>query len=164
MHRVYENARAVKDSISAGESITLVGGSFDLLHVGHLHLFEHSKKLENVLVVCVLSDINIKGHKGPNRPIIREDYRASMVAALTCVDRVFISGIDTSHEDTLSVIQPNSVIFGIEDTEHWREVARKREQFILSHFPNITIHYLERFSDTTVSTSGIIQKILTQKV
>ena len=163
MHRVYENARAVKDSIPVGETITLVGGSFDLLHVGHLHLFEHSKKLENFLVVCVLSDTNIKGHKGSSRPIIGEGYRASMVAALRCVDRVFVSDIDTSHQDTLSGIQPNSVIFGIEDTEHWREVARKREQFIRSRFPNITIHYLERFSDTTVSTSEIIQKILTQK-
>ena len=38
MRKVYENARAVKASIAKGKTITLVGGSFDLLHVGHLHL------------------------------------------------------------------------------------------------------------------------------
>ena len=83
-----------------------------------------------------------------------------MVAALGCVDYVFISDIDTSHHDILSVVQPNSVVFGIEDTESWRITATKREQFIRSTFPNIKVKYLERFSDTTISTSGLIQKIV----
>lgn len=118
VYDVYENASAVKDSIPAGETIVLVGGSFDLLHPGHLRLLEHSKKLGSTLVVCVLSDTNIKSHKGFNRPIVGEVYRAGMIAALRCVDRVYVSDIDTSHQDTLAVIQPNSVIFGIEDTDH----------------------------------------------
>jgi len=160
MRKVYENARAVKASIAKGKTITLVGGSFDLLHVGHLHLLEYSKRLEKVLVVCVLSDANVKSHKGPYRPIMVEVYRARMVAALKCVDRAYVSSIDTSDEDTLSLIQPDSVVFGIEDTDHWREIAERREQFIRSRFPNIKIHYLERFADTAISTSAIIQKVL----
>jgi cytidyltransferase-like protein len=164
MRKLYENARAVRDSIAKGKTITLVGGSFDLLHVGHLHLLEYSKRLEKVLVVCVLSDVNVKSHKGPNRPIMGEIYRARMVAALRCVDRAYISSIDTSDEDTLSAIQPNSVVFGIEDTDHWREVAGRRERFIRSHFPNIRIHYLERFEDPAISTSAIIQKILSSSI
>ena len=160
MQKVYESARAVKDSIPAGKTITLVGGGFDLLHVGHLHLLEYSKTLGNILVVCVLSDDNIKSYKDFSRPIIGEAYRASIVAALRCVDYVYVSSIDTSHENTLSIIRPNSVVFGIEDTKYWREITRKREQFIKSSFPNIKIHYLQRFSDVSVSTSGIIQKIM----
>ena len=160
MQEVYESVRAVKDSIPAGKTITLVGGSFDLLHIGHLRLLEYSKKLGDVLVVCVLSDANVKSHKGPSRPIVGEMYRADMVAALRCVGRVYVSDIDTSHQNTLSIIQPNGVVFGIEDSEHWREMAGKREQFIQTHFPNIKIYYLERFPDSTISTSGLIQKIL----
>lgn len=160
MPQVYENAHAVKDSISVGKTVTLVGGSFDLLHVGHLHLLEYSKTLGEFLIVCILSDANVKSHKGPKRPIIGEAYRAAMVAALKCVDCVYVSDIDTSHQETLSVLQPTNVVFGIEDTDHWRHVAAKREQFIRSQFPDIKIHYLERFVDPTISTSDIIQKVL----
>jgi D-beta-D-heptose 7-phosphate kinase/D-beta-D-heptose 1-phosphate adenosyltransferase len=161
MSEVYRSVRAVRDSIPAGKTITLVGGSFDLLHVGHLHLLEYSQKLEELLVVCILSDANVKSHKGLRRPIIGETYRANMVSALRCVDRAYVSDVDTSHQDTLSILQPASVVFGIEDTYHWRDVAAKREQFIRSQFPTIKIHYLERFSDASISTSDIIQKILT---
>ncbi len=160
MPRVFKDAHAVKDSIPAGKTITLVGGSFDLLHVGHLHLLEYSKTLGEFLIVCILSDTNVKSHKGSKRPVVGEAYRAAMVAALKCVDCVYVSDIDTSHQETLSVLKPTSVVFGIEDTDHWRQVAAKREQFIRSQFPDIKIHYLKRFVDPTISTSDIIQKIL----
>ncbi|MEY3784330.1 MAG: D,D-heptose 1-phosphate adenosyltransferase / D,D-heptose 7-phosphate kinase [Candidatus Parcubacteria bacterium] len=159
MIKVYDSARAVKDSIPAGKTITLVGGTFDLLHVGHLHLLEYAKKLETILVVCVLSDKNVKSYKDFNRPIIKEVYRASMVAALQCSDFVYISDMDTNHQDMLSLIKPDSVVFGIDDTNHCRQTAKKREQMIRSNFPNIKIHYLERFYDESVSTSAFIHKI-----
>ena len=158
--KIYTNAQAVRDSIDKKKTITLVGGSFDLLHVGHVHLLEHAKKLGNILVACVLSDSNVSSYKGSRRPIIEEKYRAKMVASLRCINRVFISEIDTSHEQVLSVIEPNNVIFGIEETEHWRTTAAKRESFLKARFPNISIHYLERFADTSMSTSSIIQKII----
>lgn len=160
MQKIYENACAIKEAIGTGKTVTLVGGGFDLLHVGHLHLLEYSKKVEDVLVVCVLSDINIRSYKALSRPIIGEIYRANMIAALQCVDYVYISKIDTSSSDTLSVIQPDSVVFGTEDTDSWRMLATGRERFIQSHFPKIKIHYLKRFSDVSISTSGIIEKIM----
>lgn len=160
MSKIYESTRAIRDSIPASKTITLVGGSFDLLHVGHLHLLEYSKKLGGLLVVCVLSDSNVKSYKSPTRPIIGEVYRANMVAALRCVDRVYISDVGTSHHDTLSVVQPDRMVYGIEGTDQWRETVRKRELRLATHFPNIKIHYLERFSDKTISTSNLIQKIL----
>ena len=160
MKRVYETAHAVKKSIPKGKTITLIGGHFDLLHVAHLRLLEHAKKLEDYLVVCVLSDANTQIRKGATRPIIAEGYRATLVAALRCVDRVFVSDIDTSHQDTLSALQPSSLVFGIEDTDRWRTKSERREQFIRSLYPNINILYLDRFPDPTISTSGIIQKII----
>ena len=56
MQRVYESAQAVRDSLPAQKKITLIGGSFDLLHVGHLYVLEYAKKRGGALVVCVLSD------------------------------------------------------------------------------------------------------------
>ena len=138
----------------------MVGGSFDLLHVGHLHLLEHAKKLGDVLVVCVLSDINVGSYKGSRRPIIGEKYRAMMVSSLRCVNRVLISNLDTSHPDVLSSLKPDNVIFGIEDTERWRITMRTREALLKAQLPSISIHYLERFADPSVSTSDIIQQVL----
>lgn len=160
MQRVYESAQAVSESLPVKKKVTLVGGSFDLLHVGHLHVLEYARKRGGALVVCVLSDSNVRSYKGSNRPIVGEQYRADMVAALRCVDRAYVSHIDTSHQDTLSILRPANVVFGIEDTYHWRDMARRREQFIRSILPEVKIYYLERFSDSAVSTSGYIQKIL----
>lgn len=159
MGKIYTDAKKVRDSIREGKTVTLVGGSFDLLHVGHVHLLEHAKKLGNVLVTCVLSDANVASYKGSRRPIIGEKYRAMMVGALRCVDRVLISNLDTSHPDVLASLRPNNVIFGIEDTERWRITAKGREALLKAQFPDISIHYLEH-SFASVSTSDIIQKIL----
>jgi len=158
--KVYTDAQKVRSSIREGKTVTLVGGSFDLLHVGHVHLLERAKKLGNVLVACVLSDANVASYKGSRRPVIGEKYRAMMVGALRCVDRVLISDLDTSHPDVLASLSPNNVIFGIEDTERWRTTTRNREALLKAEFPNICIHYLERFADTSVSTSDIIQQVL----
>ena len=160
MAKVYTDAQKVRSSIREGKTVTLVGGSFDLLHVGHVHLLERAKKLGNVLVACVLSDANVASYKGSRRPVIGEKYRAMMVGALRCVDRVLISDLDTSHPDVLASLSPNNVIFGIEDTERWRTTTRNREALLKAEFPNICIHYLERFADTSVSTSDIIQQVL----
>lgn len=160
MAKVYTDTQKVRDSIRAGKTVTLVGGSFDLLHVGHVHLLEHAKKLGDILVACVLSDANVASYKGSRRPIIGEKYRAMMVGALRCVDRVLISNLDTSHPDVLAALRPDNVIFGVEDTERWRITMRTREALLKAQFPDISIHYLERFADTSVSTSDIIRQVL----
>jgi cytidyltransferase-like protein len=159
MNKVCQSAQIVKDSIPCGKTITLVGGTFDLLHVGHIHLLKYAKKLGDTLVVCVLSDINVRSYKSFDRPIIGEVYRADMVAALECVDYVFISNIDTSHSDILSILNPSNVVFGIDNSSKSKIIAKERERFIHSNFPNIKINYLKRFSDISISTSDLIKKI-----
>lgn len=160
MSKIYWETQKLRDSIREGKTVTLVGGSFDLLHAGHVHLLEYAKKLGDVLVVCVLSDTNVASYKGSRRPIVKEKHRAIVVGALGCVNRVFISDIDTSHPDVLSSIKPDNVIFGIEDTERWRITMRNREALLKAQFPDISCHYLERFVDGSVSTSDIIQQVL----
>lgn len=160
MGKIYTSVQEVRSSVREGKSVTLVGGSFDLLHVGHLHLLKHAKKLGDVLVACVLSDTNVSSYKGSRRPIIKEKHRAMLVSSLKCVDRVFISNLDTSHPNVLSSLRPNNVIFGIEDTERWRTSNRAREALLKDQFSSISIHYLERFAETSVSTSDIIQQVL----
>ncbi|MEX0925020.1 MAG: adenylyltransferase/cytidyltransferase family protein [Candidatus Paceibacterota bacterium] len=56
MKRIFDNVNEIKKSLPSGKSFTLVGGSFDLFHVGHIHVLEYASTLEDILVVAVLSD------------------------------------------------------------------------------------------------------------
>lgn len=62
-------------------------GTFDLLHVGHLALFNHCKSLGNVVAVGIASDEVVNSYK-PNIPIVPLNQRIEMLEALDCVDIV----------------------------------------------------------------------------
>jgi D-glycero-beta-D-manno-heptose 1-phosphate adenylyltransferase len=82
--------RRVEEWRRAGERITLANGNFDLLHVGHVRYLRGAKELGGKLVVAINSDSSVRSLKGEGRPIMPEQERAEMVAALADVDAVVI--------------------------------------------------------------------------
>jgi rfaE bifunctional protein nucleotidyltransferase chain/domain len=74
----------------AGERIVLANGNFDLLHVGHVRYLRGAKELGGKLVVAINSDASVRVLKGEGRPIMPEEERAEIVAALSDVDAVVI--------------------------------------------------------------------------
>jgi cytidyltransferase-like protein len=64
----------------------LTNGTFDLLHIGHLRYLEAARAKGDLLVVGINSDASVRGYKGPGRPVVPQDERAELVAALRCVD------------------------------------------------------------------------------
>ncbi|HEY6764795.1 MAG TPA: adenylyltransferase/cytidyltransferase family protein [Candidatus Sulfotelmatobacter sp.] len=74
----------------AGMSITLANGNFDLLHVGHVRYLQAAKGLGGKLVVAINSDNSVRQLKGDGRPLMPENERAEIVAALAFVDAVVI--------------------------------------------------------------------------
>lgn len=74
----------------AGERVTLANGNFDLLHVGHVRYLRGAKELGGRLVVAINSDESVRRLKGEGRPIMPEQERAEIVAALADVDAVVI--------------------------------------------------------------------------
>jgi len=85
-----ELIRQVADWRSAGERIILANGNFDLLHVGHVRYLAGAKALGGKVVVAVNSDNSVRALKGEGRPVMPEQERAEMVAALADVDGVVI--------------------------------------------------------------------------
>jgi len=75
---------------SAGESVTLANGCFDLLHVGHVRYLHAAKQLGGRLVVAVNSDESVRAFKGKGRPLMPAEERAEILAALADVDAVVI--------------------------------------------------------------------------
>ena len=77
---------------AAGRKVVLTNGVFDLLHTGHLHTLQASRRHGDALVVALNADASVKALKGPLRPVQTQEQRAFALAALACVDAVIIFG------------------------------------------------------------------------
>jgi D-beta-D-heptose 7-phosphate kinase/D-beta-D-heptose 1-phosphate adenosyltransferase len=73
-----------------GQRIVMTNGCFDLLHPGHLTSLQFARGQGDCLVVGLNSDRTVSELKGPDRPLLEEQSRAEMLAALSCVDYVVI--------------------------------------------------------------------------
>lgn len=82
--------KALEPERRRGRTAALANGVFDLLHVGHTRYLTGAKALADILVVAVNSDASTRLNKGPGRPVIPEDERAELLAALSSTDYVFI--------------------------------------------------------------------------
>jgi D-beta-D-heptose 7-phosphate kinase/D-beta-D-heptose 1-phosphate adenosyltransferase len=94
-----------------GKSIVFTNGCFDLLHVGHLRCLEEAAQLGDILIVGINSDNSVRRLKGESRPVINEQDRATLLAALACVDHVVVFDDDTPHE-CLRRIRPDWLVKG----------------------------------------------------
>jgi len=80
---------------SARRTLAFANGVFDLLHVGHVRFLQAAADEADRLVVAVNSDASVRRLKGEGRPVMGEDSRAELVAALRGVDYVVIFDEDT---------------------------------------------------------------------
>ena len=78
-----------------GLAVVFTNGVFDLLHRGHVEYLEEAAALGDKLVVGINADASVRRLKGESRPIVPEDERAELVAALACVDGVAVFDDDT---------------------------------------------------------------------
>lgn len=73
-----------------GQRLVLANGCFDTLHVGHIRYLEGARREGDILVVGVNADSSMCNLKGPGRPVLDENARAQLVAALRSVDYVVL--------------------------------------------------------------------------
>lgn len=96
----------VSDLKAKGKIIVTNNGSYDLMHLGHIHGLFEAKSQGDVLIVGLNSDKSIKAYKGHNRPINDEVMRLHMMAAISAVDYVFLFD-ETTPLAWLDQIKPN---------------------------------------------------------
>lgn len=75
---------------SAGRTVALANGCFDLLHVGHIRYLEGASAEADRLVVAINDDDSVRLLKGEGRPVMPQGDRAELIAALRCVDYVVL--------------------------------------------------------------------------
>jgi len=101
---------------AAGKRLVLANGVFDLLHVGHVRYLRAAKALGDVLLVALNSDASVRRLKGAGRPIMAEDERAELVAALDPVDAVVVFDDDTV-DALIARLRPDVQAKGTDYTE-----------------------------------------------
>lgn len=91
----------VRDLKEKGRTIVFTNGCFDLLHVGHVRYLQEAASLGDCLLVGLNSDRSVGLIKDPGRPLISEDQRAEVLAALECIHYVILF----DEADPLSLIK-----------------------------------------------------------
>ena len=113
------DAVALVDRLRASHrKVVFTNGVFDLLHPGHLRYLQHARSLGDALVVGVNSDRSVRAIKGPARPIMPEEERAEVLAALSSVDAVVVFDEDTPY-DLVAALRPDVLVKGAD----WAEDA-----------------------------------------
>ena len=95
----------------AKQKIVFTNGCFDLLHAGHVTYLEAAKKRGDKLILGLNTDRSVSALKGPSRPVVHEDDRARVLAALESVDAVILFDEDTPL-DLINAIKPNVIAKG----------------------------------------------------
>ena len=100
------------DRIKAGgEKVVFTNGCFDILHPGHTRYLFSARELGDYLIVAVNSDLSVKAIKGEKRPVMPQEERAEVLAALSCVDGVVIFDDDNPLQ-VIKYLMPNILVKG----------------------------------------------------
>ncbi len=95
----------------AGQRVVLTNGVFDLMHIGHVSYLQQARALGDLLIVGLNSDASTRALKGPERPLVGQNERAALLAALRCVDYVTIFEEQTA-EALVAALQPDIYVKG----------------------------------------------------
>lgn len=128
-HRVFsrENLlQRVAEWRTAGEQIVLANGCFDLLHVGHIRYLRGAKALGGKLIVALNSDESVRRIKGSGRPLMPENERAEMLAALSMVDAIVVFD-EPDVRALIAEIRPDVQAKG---TDYTRETVPERNEVL----------------------------------
>jgi len=93
------------------QKIVFTNGCFDIIHSGHIKYLEEAKKMGDILIIGLNSDVSVKKLKGNDRPINNQNDRAYVLASLKIVDYVVIFNEKTPYE-LIKVVQPNILVKG----------------------------------------------------
>ena len=98
-----------------GKKIVFTNGCFDLLHVGHISYLNDARRLGDILIVGLNTDRSIRALKGPSRPIIPEEERSHVLAALESVNYIVLFDEETP-KDLIEKIRPDILVKGADYT------------------------------------------------
>ncbi len=135
---------------AASQTLVFTNGVFDIVHVGHVRYLEQARALGEALVVAINSDDTVRELKDPGRPLINQDERAEILAAMRAVSYVTIFD-EVSPRSLIAELLPDVLVKGGDyalDDIHGREEVEAAGGRVVS------LPFIEG-----VSTSAIIERM-----
>jgi len=137
---------------SKGEKMAFTNGCFDIVHRGHIDYLSKAKDLGTKLILGLNTDASVQRLKGPQRPVVDEQSRAILMAALQFIDLVVFFDEDTPYE-LIKALQPDILVKG---SDYNAEEIVGYDILMAKGGKVETIDFVEGFS-----TSSIVEKIKT---
>jgi D-beta-D-heptose 7-phosphate kinase/D-beta-D-heptose 1-phosphate adenosyltransferase len=135
----------------ADRRVVFTNGCFDILHAGHVRYLQAARACGDCLVVGLNSDRSVAAIKGPRRPIVTQEQRAAVLAALACVD--FVTLFDRPEPGYLiAAIRPEVLVKGAD----WEEIQIVGAAEVKAAGGEVVRIALE----AGISTSAIIDRIV----
>jgi D-beta-D-heptose 7-phosphate kinase / D-beta-D-heptose 1-phosphate adenosyltransferase len=94
-----------------GNKIVFTNGCFDILHVGHIQYLQKAMEFGDLLVLGLNDDDSVRKLKGPKRPLINQDERANILAALDCIDYIALFS-ELTPENIIKEVMPDILVKG----------------------------------------------------
>lgn len=120
MSQKLQSLSKLKSVVSAHQqenrTVVFVNGCFDLLHAGHIRYLEAASALGDLLVLGLNSDNSVRELKGPERPVMNQEERTEILAALECVDYIVVFD-DPQADQILSELKPDIHAKGTDYTQ-----------------------------------------------
>ena len=132
--------------------LIFVNGCFDILHPGHIKMFEHARSLGTKLIVAIDSDEKVKQMKGDSRPINNQDDRKFILEAIRYIDEVIIFNSKDELQELVKTIKPAIMMVGSD---------YKGKEVVGSDYAK-EVRFFDRVRD--YSTSKIIESITDRRV
>ena len=133
-----------------GRKVVFTNGCYDILHPGHIRLLESARSLGDILILALNTDASVQRLKGPTRPLIPENERAELAAALEAVDAVTFFDEDTPRE-LIAAVLPDILIKGAD----WAHFIAGREEVEAAGGQVLALPL-----EPGYSTTGILEAVL----
>jgi cytidyltransferase-like protein len=136
--------------------VVLVGGVYDILHLGHLAALAEAKTHGDLLVVVVATDTTVETLKG-RRPVFPEEDRRALVESLKPVDAAILGYEDVGmgYEQVIDDVKPDIIALGYDQDS----VARTVTELVERRGLNVRIVRLTKFDrEKYLSSSAIRQR------
>jgi len=130
-----------------GKRIVFTNGCFDIVHQGHVLYLEEARQKGDILIVGVNTDSSVREIKGENKPIITQEGRMTVLAALEAVDYV-VPFDEPDPFALISYLRPQVLVKGGD----WAEEEVVGKELVEQ---TAVVPYIKG-----TSTSGIIKTIL----
>jgi len=153
---IYDNQQlklVIQSLKKDNKKIILSSGCFDIIHVGHINTLRESKKMGDILMICLSSDEQIKLLKGNDRPINNYQDRIDLFKTISYVDYIILY-----NEENIEKEETLGNIMKIVNPYYWVKGDDYQENKILEKHPYLTNIKLIKNVENK-STTNIINKI-----